>query len=79
LVRASRSSYQARICGQSVSSALAAVVAQGGDGGLDLVAARAPSLRLHGERRLHDAHALGDLTGVPQAAVLPVERDDATL
>src|SRR5664280_3889170 len=34
LVRATRSSYQARICGQSVSSALAAVVAQGGDGGL---------------------------------------------
>jgi hypothetical protein len=47
---------------------------QGGDGGLDLVAARA----LKGQRRLQDAHALGDLAGVPQAAVLPVEGDDAT-
>src|SRR5262245_48219158 len=51
------------------------VVVQGGDGGLDLVAAGA----LNGQRRLQDAHALGDLAGVPQAAVLPVERDDATL
>ena len=48
---------------------------QGGDRGLDLVAPRA----LNGERRLQDAHALGDLAGVPQATVLPVERDDATL
>ena len=51
------------------------VVVQGGDGGLDLVAAGAPN----GQRRLQDAHALGDLAGVPQAAVLSVERDDATL
>ncbi len=51
------------------------VVVQGGDGGLDLVTPGA----LHGQRRLQDAHALGDLAGVPQAAVLPVERDDATL
>ena len=55
------------------------VVVQGGDGGLDLVAAGAPFLRLHGQRRLQDAHALGDLAGVPQAAVLPVERDDPAL
>jgi acyl-CoA synthetase (AMP-forming)/AMP-acid ligase II len=48
---------------------------QGGDGGLDLVAAGA----LKGQRRLQDAHALGDLTGIPEATVLPVERDDATL
>ena len=48
---------------------------QGGDGGFDLIAAGA----LNGQRRLQDAHALGDLAGVPQAAVLPVERDDATL
>jgi hypothetical protein len=74
-VRATRSSYQARICGQSVSSALCRVVVQGGDGGLDLVAAES----LNGQRRLQDAHALGDLAGVPQAAVLSVERDDATL
>src|SRR5512132_2893670 len=51
------------------------VVVQGGNGGLDLVAAGA----LNGQRRLQDAHALGDLAGVPQAAVLSVERDDATL
>jgi hypothetical protein len=51
------------------------VVVQGGDGGLDLVAAGA----LTGERRLQDAPALGDLAGVSQAAVLPVESDDATL
>ena len=51
------------------------VVVQGGDGGLDLVAAES----LHGQRRLQDAHALGDLAGIPQAAVLPVERDDPTL
>jgi hypothetical protein len=51
------------------------VVVQGGDRGLDLVAAGA----LNGQRRLQDAHALGDLAGVPQAAILPVERDDATL
>ena len=51
------------------------VVVQGGDGGLDLVAPGA----LDGQRRLQDAHALGDLAGVPQATVLPVERDDATL
>ena len=55
------------------------VVVQGGDRGLELVAAWAPVLRLDGERRLQDAHALGDLAGVPQAAVLPVERDDTTL
>jgi len=48
---------------------------QGGDGGLDLI----PAGALHGERRLQDAHALGDLAGVPQAAVLAVERDDAPL
>src|SRR5205085_9805568 len=41
------------------------VALQGGDGGLDLVAAGA----LNGQRRLKDAHALGDLAGVPQAAV----------
>jgi CubicO group peptidase (beta-lactamase class C family) len=51
------------------------VVVQGGDGGLDLVAPGA----LDGQRGLQDAHALGDLAGVPQATVLPVERDDATL
>jgi len=51
------------------------VVVQRGDGGLDLVAPGA----LNGQRRLQDAHALGDLADVPQAAVLPVERDDATL
>ena len=51
------------------------VVVQGGDGGLDLVAPGA----LGGQRRLQDAHALGDLAGVPQATVLAVERDDATL
>ena len=55
------------------------VVVQGGDRRLDLVAARAPILRLHGERRLQDANALGDLARVPQAAVLPVERDDPAL
>ena len=46
---------------------------QGGDGGLDLVATGA----LTNQRRLQDAHALGDLAGVPQAAILPVERDEA--
>ena len=51
------------------------VVVQGGDRGLDLVAAGA----LNGQRRLQDAHALGDLAGVPQAAVLVVERDDTAL
>ncbi len=50
------------------------VVVQGDDGGLDLVAAGA----LNAQRRLQDAHAVGDLVGVPQAAVLSVERDDAT-
>jgi hypothetical protein len=34
---------------------------------------------LNGQRRLQDAHAVGDLAPVPQPAVLPVERDDATL
>jgi hypothetical protein len=48
---------------------------QGGDGGLHLVAAGT----LNGQRRLQDAHALGDLPGVPQAAILPVERDDPAL
>ena len=48
------------------------VVVQGGDRRLDLVAAGA----LNGERRLQDAYALGDLAGVPPAAVLPVEGDD---
>ena len=48
---------------------------QGGDGGLDLVAAGA----LQRQRGLQDAHPLGDLAGVPQATVLPVERDDAAL
>ena len=48
---------------------------EGGDGGLDLVAAGA----LNGQRRAQDADALGDLAGVPQAAVLPVERDDPAL
>jgi CubicO group peptidase (beta-lactamase class C family) len=51
------------------------VVVQGSDGGLDLVAPGA----LGGQRRLEDAHALSDLAGVPQLAVLAVERDDATL
>ena len=51
------------------------VVVEGGDGGLDLVAAEA----LNGQRRAQDADALGDLAGVPQAAVLPVERDDPAL
>jgi hypothetical protein len=51
------------------------VVMQGGDGGLDLVAAG----ELNGQRRLQDANALGDFAGVPQAAVLSVEGDDATL
>ena len=51
------------------------VVVQGGDGRLDLVAPAA----LNGQRRLQDAHPLGDLAGIPQAAILPVERDDATL
>ena len=46
------------------------VVVQGGDCGLDLVAAGA----LNGQHRLQDAHALGDLASVPQAAVLSVER-----
>jgi hypothetical protein len=49
------------------------VVVQGGDRGLDLIAARAPFRALHRERRLQDAHALGDLAGVPPAAVLVVE------
>ena len=48
------------------------VVVQGGDGGLDLVAAGA----FEGQRRLQNAYALGDLARVPQAAVLAVERDD---
>jgi hypothetical protein len=73
-VSATRSSYQARICGQSVLGCCRVVV-QRGDGGLDLVAARA----LERERRLQDAHALGDLAGVPPAPVLPVERHDAAL
>ena len=51
------------------------VVVEGGNGGLDLIATGA----LNGQRRLQDAHALGNLARVPQAAVLPVERDDATL
>ena len=51
------------------------IVVQGGDCRLDLVAAGT----LKGQRRLQDAHALGDLSGVPQAAVLPLERDDTTL
>src|SRR4029078_3099516 len=51
------------------------VVVQGGDGGLDLVAPGA----LNGQRRLQDAHVLGDLACVPEATVLQVERDDATL
>jgi hypothetical protein len=38
------------------------VVVQGGNGGLDLVAPGA----LNGQRRLQDAHALGDLPGIPQ-------------
>jgi hypothetical protein len=42
---------------------------QGGDDGLDEVAAGAPFHRLHGQRGLQDAHAIGDLAGVPQAAV----------
>ena len=50
------------------------VVVQRRDGGLDLVAPGA----LNGQRRLQDTYALGDLAGVPQGAVLPVERDDAT-
>ena len=48
------------------------VVVEGGDGGLDLVAPRP----LLGQRRLEDAHALGDLARVPAAPVLPVEGDD---
>ncbi len=55
------------------------VVVQGGDSGLELVTAGAPFLRLHGQRRLQDAYALGDLARVPQTAVLSVESDDATL
>ena len=51
------------------------VVVQGGDGCLELVAAGA----LNGQRGLQDAYALGDLAGVPQATVLPVERDDPAL
>ena len=51
------------------------VVVEGGDGGLELVATRAPNRQC----RLQDADALGDLAGVPQAAVLSVERDEATL
>src|SRR3712207_7374271 len=47
----------------------------GRDGGFDLVAPRAVEC----ERRLQHADALGDLAGVPQAAVLPVERHDAAL
>jgi hypothetical protein len=41
------------------------VVVQGGDRGLDLIPARTPFRRLDGERRLQDAHALGDLARVP--------------
>jgi hypothetical protein len=51
------------------------VVVQGGDSGLDLVAARA----LERQGRLQDAHALGNFAGVPLGAVLPIERDEATL
>ena len=55
------------------------VVVEGGDRGLDLVAPWVTRVRLQGERRLQDTHAFGDLAGVPQAAVLSVERDDATV
>ena len=51
------------------------VVVQGGDGGLDLV----PAGALDRERRLQDAHTVGDLPGVPEAAVLVVEGDDPPL
>ena len=51
------------------------IVVQGGDGGLELVATGA----VNGQRRLQDAHALGDLARVPEAAVLSVECDDATV
>jgi hypothetical protein len=44
-------------------------------GGLDLVATGV----LNSQRGLQHALAFGDLAGVPQSAVLPVERDDATL
>src|SRR5438128_10273405 len=49
------------------------VVVQGGDGRLDLVAAGGTVVRLRGQRRLQNVHALGDLARVPQAAVLPVQ------
>ena len=52
---------------------------QGGDRGLELVAARRPGLRLLGQCRLQDAHALGDLVPVPEVAILAVERDQAAL
>ena len=51
------------------------VVVQGGDRGLDLVATGA----LLGQCRLQHAHTLGDLAGVPQPAVLPVQGNEATL
>ena len=51
------------------------VVVQRSDGGFDLV----PIWTLQRQRGLQDAHALGDLAGVPKPAVLPVEGDDAAL
>ena len=75
-MRATSSSYQARICGQSVSSARGASSCRAAIAASILVAAGPPLIGLHGERRLQDAHALSDLARVPQAAVLPVERDD---
>ena len=57
----------------TVPASLAGPRAGGLTVGLDLI----PAGALHGQRRLQDA--LGDPARVPQAAVLPVERDDAPL
>ena len=51
------------------------IIVQRGDRGLQLVLAA--SVRNKG--LLEDPDALGDLVGVPQGAVLSVERDDATV
>ena len=65
------SSYRARICGQSVASALGASSCMRRDGRLELVRAHGAARQRAGEQR----DALGDRRLVPPAAVLLGQRD----
>ena len=67
----SSSPYRARICGQSVSSACARPVVDGGDRGLELVLAD----RALAHRAVEQRDPFGDERPIPQRSILLGQRD----